>query len=68
MHCHAGGWLHIGAGLMLSTAMSDLQVQETEIYSRISPYTEPAIGKITTSPYYQATVSHLKPIAVNGKA
>lgn len=44
------------------------KVQETDIYTRISPYTDPAIGRITTSPYYQATVDHLKPIAVNGKA
>jgi hypothetical protein len=44
------------------------KVQETQLYSRISPYTDPAIEKVTTSPYYQATVSHLKPIAVNGKA
>ncbi len=60
--------MHGCAGLLTSLHSFDVQVQETEIYSRISPYTDPAIGKITTSPYYQATVSHLKPIAVNGKA
>ncbi len=58
MHCLA----------VLQTSLLWLQVQETDIYSRISPYTDPAIGRITTSPYYQATVDHLKPIAVNGKA
>lgn len=48
------------------------KVQKTDLfknaYSRVSPYTSPAVEKI--EPYYKAAVKHLEPqpIAVNGKA
>ena len=49
-----------------------LQVQETDLfknaYSRVSPYTDPAVEKM--EPYYKAAVRHFEPqsFAVNGKA
>ena len=36
-------------------------------YSRISPYADPAVKQITDSPYYKATLDHLKPLPTNGK-
>ena len=57
-------WDHgraLNTGALQVTQSAVYRTAATRLYPVISPYADPALDKITHSPYYQAAVDHLRP-------